>query len=357
MSTSAAPERGGLSDEREPRDMDGEQKSALNNKDGTGAKSPDDLGLGRVVVQDTRGRFFDRAGNPTAKKYGLGAQRAERFYLAALNARWPSFVLWMLGILLLANGIFALMYVAIGASAIAGGDSFQLSDPFLRALEFSVGIFTTAGASPMYAVGVTANWLMIVESFVGPLILVAASGLLIARLTRPRVNIRFSESLVIAPYESGRGLMFRMVNMRPGELSDVRVRLNLSWFEEEDGKRERNFHSLELERNQVEFFTLHWTVVHPISASSPLAGVTPERLRQSQAEFLVLVNAHEDTFSTRVISRTSYVPDEVTWDAKFASIFANSSDGSIAIDVERLDRVERLEEGATRVPAPIEGAG
>ena len=318
------------------------------------AGGPHDLGLGRVVVQDTRGRFFDRVGNPTARKYGLGAQRAERFYLAALNARWPSFVLWLLGILLLANGVFALLFTAIGSSAIAGGAPLELSDPFLRALAFSVGVFTTAGASPMYAVGTTANWLMIVESFVGPLILVGASGLLIARLTRPRVNIRFSESLVVAPYESGRGLMFRMVNIRPGELSDVRVRVNLSWFEEENGKRERNFHSLELERSQVEFFTLHLTVVHPITASSPLAGVTPERLRQSQAEFLVLVNAHEDTFSTRVISRTSYVPDEVTWDAKFASVFMDNSDGAITIDVDRLDRVERLDDGATSVPAAME---
>ena len=355
MGTSAASKRSERSDEREPRDVDGALQSVtLSNDDG--AKSPDDLGLGRVVVQDTRGRFFDRDGNPTAKKYGLGAQRAERFYLAALKTRWPAFVLWLVGILLLANGIFALMYMAIGPSAIAGGESFQLSDPFLRALSFSVGIFTTAGAAPMYAVGVTATWLMIVESFIGPLILVGASGLLIARLTRPRVNIRFSESMVVAPYESGRGLMFRMVNMRPGELSDVHVRINLSWFEGEDGKGERNFHSLDLERSHVEFFTLHWTVVHPITASSPLAGVTPEQLRRSQAEFLVLVNAHEDTFSTRVISRTSYMPDEVTWDAKFASVFTNSSDASIAIDVERLDRVERLDDGATREPAAMERA-
>jgi hypothetical protein len=50
----------------------------------------------------------------------------------------------------------------------------------------------------------------------------------------------------------------------------------------------------------------------------------------------------------------SYIWDEVRWDVKFASIFANGPDGVIAIDVERLSRTERLDEGATRTPAASE---
>ena len=196
---------------------------------------------------------------------------------------------------------------------------------------------------------------MNIESFVGPITLVVAFGLLIARLTRPRMRLGFSESAIIAPYEGGRALMFRIVNLRPGELSDVQVRVNLAWYEEIGGVRERNFHELALERNSVELFTLHWTVVHPITADSPLAGVTPENLAAAQAEFLMFVNALEETFSTRVSTRASYMWDEVRWDVKFASIFANGPDGVIAIDVERLSRTERLDDGATRTPAAIEG--
>ena len=316
----------------------------------------DDLGFGRVVVQRARGRFLSHDGVPTSHKYGLGAQRAERFYLNALNARWPAFLGWLVGTLLLLNGFFAVAYLAIGDGAIAGTDGLGLSDPFLRAYAFSVGIFTTNGAGTMHAVGTTANWLVVLESLFGPLSLVAASGLLIARLTRPRMRLRFSESMIVAPYEGGRAVMFRMVNVQPGELSDVRVRVNLSWWEYFDGVRERNFHQLELERSTVEFFTLHWTVVHPITASSPLAGITPEKLREAEAEFLIFVSAHEETFSTRVISRASYTVDEMRWDVKFATIFANGPEGVLAIDVDRLDRTERLEEGATRVPAPLESA-
>src|SRR6185369_3045175 len=138
------------------------------------------------------------------------------------------------------------------------------------------------------------------------------------------------------------------------ELSDVQVRVSVTLFEEPDGRRERNFYPLALERSSVDLFTLHWTIVHPITADSPLRGITPDRLRESQAELLVLVNAHEETFSTRVTARASYWWDEIRWDAKFASVFASSPDGAIAIDVERLDRLDRLEPGTTSVPSAAE---
>jgi inward rectifier potassium channel len=313
-----------------------------------------DLGFGRFVVQSARGRFLNRDGEPNSKKYGLGAQRVMRLYLGALAASWPAFLGWMFGSLLLINGCFALAYRALGAGALRGTDQLGLDDPFMRAFTFSIGIFTTTGTAPMYAYGATANWLVNLESLLGPITLVAAFGIMIARLTRPRMHIGFSESAIVAPYEGGRGLMFRIVNLRPSDVSDVKARVNLSWYEEIDGVRERNFHELELERDSVELFTLHWTIVHPITAKSPLAGVTPERLAASQAEFLIFISALEETFSTRVTTRTSYIWDEVRWDVKFASIFANGPDGVIAIDVERLSRTERLDEGTTRTPAALE---
>lgn len=317
---------------------------------------PSDLGFGSVVAQAVRGRFLRRDGRPNSKKYGLGAQRLARFYLASLDASWTAFFLWMMGGLLLLNGCFALAYVALGSGALHGVDDMGIADPFLQAFSFSVGVFTTTGTGTMHAYGADANWLVSLESFVGPITLVIVFGLLIARLTRPRMRIGFSESAIIAPYQGGRALMFRIVNLQPGELSDVQARVNLARFEDSGGTRVRTFHGLALERNSVEMFTLHWTIVHPITADSPLAGMTPESLADSQAEFLIFINALEETFSTRVSTRASYLWDEVRWDVKFASIFANGPDGVIAIDVERLSRTERLEEGATRTPSPLERA-
>ncbi|HYW52060.1 MAG TPA: hypothetical protein VE861_15705, partial [Gemmatimonadaceae bacterium] len=291
------------------------------------------------------------------RKFGLGPQRFERFYLGALNATWQTFVAWSLASVMLLNGCFALAFLSLGKQAIAGQAVVGIGDPFLTAFSFSLATFTTSSTGPMHAVGATAHWLVIFESLIGPLTLVTIAGLLIARLIRPRMRLRYSESAVVAPYESGRGLMFRIVGTQPSELSDVQVRVNLVLFEMKEGVRTREFYQLELERDSVEFFTLHWTIVHPITDHSPLRGYTPTMLREAEAELLVSINAHESTFSTRITSRCSYTWDEIRWDAKFASVFVSAPDGVIAIDVERLDRLETLPDGTTSVPAESEHMG
>jgi inward rectifier potassium channel len=180
--------------------------------------------------------------------------------------------------------------------------------------------------------------------------LALGAGLTLARLSKPRAHIRFSRRAVIAPYRGGRGLMFRLVNADAGELSGAEVQVTLAWWERKDGKRVRHFHQLQLERHRVEFFSLNWTVVHPIDKESPLVGVTPERLRDGETEIIVHASAHEETFSTRIIARASYYTDEITWDGKFADIYVDAPDGVTTVDIGRLDRIERLPEGATGTP-------
>src|ERR1044071_4964955 len=87
-----------------------------------------DLGFGRVVAQTVRGRFLNRDGRPNSVRYGLGAQRTARAYLAALEMTWPAFVAWLMGTLLLANGVFALAYLALGDSALRGTEQLGLDD-------------------------------------------------------------------------------------------------------------------------------------------------------------------------------------------------------------------------------------
>lgn len=315
-----------------------------------------DLGFGRVAAQSVRGRFLSPDGHSTARKLGLRGQRTEQLYLQALALPWPQFLLWLVGGILLLNGLFALAYRGLGEAALSGSDTLGLTDPFLRAFVYSVGVFTTTGTDGIHAVGPTAHSLTVAESLLGPLVAMLVLGLIIARLTRPRAQVRFSESAVIAPYEGGRALMFRIVNELPSELSDVRASVSMTWFEHINGQRERNFHQLSLERRDVTFFPLHWTIVHPIDERSPLRGVTPERLRRGEAEILIRISGHEETFSTQVSARHSYTWDEVTWDAKFANVFIESIDGALAIDVERLSRFDRLPENSTRVPPASEGA-
>jgi inward rectifier potassium channel len=315
-----------------------------------------DLGFGQVAAQQVQGRFLRKDGSPNTRKYGLGSRRWASFYRRALDMQWGSFLFRLVGLELLINGIFALAYLALGPAAIAGSDAMGLGDPFLRAFGFSVGLFTTVGTGTLRAFGSTANWLAVIEEVSGPLFMIAGGGLMIARLMRPRSQVRFSESAVVAPYHEGRGVMFRLINAGLSDMSETRVEVNLAWFELINGKRQRVFHKLDLEREIVEFFSLHWTVVHPIDAASPLSGITPDRLREAEGELLVVATGLDDTFAARVSARTSYTWDEVRWDAKFAGMFVESVDETLTIDVDRLDRFDRLPEGTTSRPADSESA-
>ena len=68
----------------------------------------------------------------------------------------------------------------------------------------------------------------------------------------------------------------------------------------------RRFYDLELERRRVTFFPLHWTLVHPIDESSPLAGLCGKDCLEADAELLILLTGTDETFSQTVHARSSY---------------------------------------------------
>lgn len=330
------------------------QSNQAPGRTGGPAAGENDLGFGRVLTERSRGRFLNKDGTPNSRRYGLGGRAWSRLYLRALDLSWPQFLICLFGLALLVAGVFALGYRNLGPTALSGTERFGLSDPFFIAFTYSVGILSGVGAGPVVAVGSTAHWLTVFESMAGLLGLVLAAGIILARLARPQARIRFSQRAVVAPYGDGRGLMFRFANVEPGEASDAEIRVSLAWYEQVGEQRKRRFHALALERQRVEFLSLYLTVVHPIDRTSPLAGITPEELREAKAELLVLVTAQEETFSTRITARTSYLWDEVAWDARFADIFVDSPDGIVTVDIGRLGRLDRLPEGSTSRPAPGE---
>jgi len=312
---------------------------------GTSATDPTrDLGFGTVVTQATRRRLLNPDGSFNSRRDGLGAIEALSPYHALLTMSWGRFVFMLSLVYVLINGAFALGYFACGPGALQYPLTEPGAPPLLEAFFFSVQTFATIGYGTIHPVGTAANVIVTFESLVGLLTVALATGLVFARFSAPRARIRFSRHAVVAPYRGNTGLMFRLTNVRNTDLIDVRCEVQLSRFEEQDGRRERAFYRLALERDSVTFFTLGWTVVHPITPDSPLAGWTDERLRESEAEFLILIRATDDTLSRQVNVRTSYVAEEVRWGVRFRSLYRPlADDGTIRIDIRRLSDVEALE--------------
>ena len=95
-------------------------------------------------------------------------------------------------------------------------------------------------------------------------------------------------------------------------------------------------------RQEAEITPLTWTIVHPIDEGSPLARVTPEWLDESEAEILVLLSGIDETHEQTVHTRSSYLAREIVWNARFQSIYVDSTaNGPIVADIGRLDELER----------------
>jgi inward rectifier potassium channel len=178
----------------------------------------------------------------------------------------------------------------------------------------------------------------------GLLAFALATGLLYGRFSRPYAKLLFSRHAVIAPYRGGSGLMFRIANQRTNQLIEVEATLTVVLLQTlPDGSRSRQFYPLELERDKLNFFHLSWTIVHPIEPSSPLYGMTKEELDDSDAEFLILIKAFDDTFSQTVHTRSSYKHHEVRFAHKFVTMLQTGEDGVTEILLNRIHHSEPAE--------------
>ena len=301
-----------------------------------------DLGFGSVVSRDSRQRLLNRDGSFNVVRSGLGWLESFAPYHHLLTVSWASFLGIATACYLLLNVLFAIAYLAAGDDALAGPGAAMLGGPFGRAFFFSVETFATIGYGQLAPNGLAANLLVTTEALVGLMYQALATGLLFARFARPTASVVFSRHAVVAPYNEGQALMFRVVNTRRNEILQLEAQVLFTEMQPDGrGGVARRYWLLPLERNRVTFFPLSWTIVHPIDRDSPLAARTIDDLRRTEAEILVLLSGTDDTFEQTVHARSSYRPDEIVWNARFQSMFTTADARSrVAVDVSRIHDIE-----------------
>lgn len=284
-------------------------------------------------------RAINRSGQFNVRRTGTG-WRDWHPYLFMISAPWPVFFLLILAAFLVVNTLFALAYSAVGIENLKNADAATPWLTFLNAFFFSAHTLTTVGYGNMWPVGPTANSVAVLESVVGVLGFAIATGLMFGRFSRPSARFGFSKSMLVAPYMGGTSLQFRVVNRRSNNIIDLEARVLLMVVElDENGLPRRKYFPLTLERPSVLFFPLTWTVVHPIVEDSPLFGKTAEQLERKQAEVLIMMKGHDESFGQSVHARFSYRYDEIVWGAKFATAFEVEDNGDLRIEVDKVSLI------------------
>jgi inward rectifier potassium channel len=306
-------------------------------------KPEGDLGFGSVVVRESRRRFLNRDGSFNVRREGLRFWQSLSAYHYLLTISWPRFFAVVVVAFLTTNACFAVVYFFAGQNALSGIHATTSAGRFAEAFFFSVHTLATIGYGTIAPSTLTAHIVVTIETLVGLIGVAVVAGISFGRFARPVAQILFSHNALIAPYRGGRAFMFRIVNKRSSELIDLEARVLLSRRKREGGSNDREFLILALERDHVAFFPLSWTIVHPIDDQSPLRDWTSEELMECDAEFLVLLNGFEETFSQTVHTRSSYKASEIIWGARFRSMFNPTDDeGVISVDVRKLDEIDRI---------------
>lgn len=259
-------------------------------------------------------------------------------YLYLLNTPWPIFLALLFAGFVTVNLLFALTYYWVGGIErvpSAAGDLGRFLDAFF----FSSQTLTTVGYGSIWPQSVAANAIASIEAMVGLLGFAVATGFLVGRLSRPTARIGFSKSMIVAPYQDGLSLQFRIVNRSVSNLMELEARMMLMTVQPADGRFERKYDLLQLERPTVLFLPLTWTIVHAIDAESPLFGKTAADLERLQAELLILIKGVDDRFSQTVHARYSYRFDEIVWGAKFAQAFEIDDNGDLRLEVDRVSDI------------------
>jgi inward rectifier potassium channel len=284
-------------------------------------------------------RTINPDGTFNVRRKGLRLRDAN-VYLMLIDTTWPRFFGAVLLIFFAVNLLFASVYMMIGIDRLHGIEPEMGAFP--NAFFFSVHTLTTVGYGNVFPSGTLANAMASLEAATGLMVFAVATGLLYGRFSRPSARILFSRTALVAPYQDGTSLQFRITNARSNVLMDLEARVLLMTVNRTEGQLKRAFIDLPLERRRVYFFPLTWTIVHPIDAASPFSGKTADDLREMEAELLILIKGFDDTFSQQVHSQYSYRHDEILWGAKFLPAFSVDGQGDLVLDVNKVHEMTIL---------------
>lgn len=289
-------------------------------------------------------RIINKNGSFNVRKVGLGPSTRNAYQFLIQIGWWP--FLGVIVIYLLAvNALFGLCYYAIGTENFLGITTDQPGAAFLECFYFSFQTFTTVGYGAVSPIGHAANGVAAFEAIFGWLSFAIITGILYGRFSRPSARVQYSKNALIAPYrDKGNSLQFRVANMRNSNLMEMSVTVMLMMIERgPEGILKRTFTPLHLERSEVLFFPLNWTIVHPITEESPIFNASQEDLITMDAEILIMLKGFDDTFSQTVHSRYSYKANEIIWGAKFKPMFDTQMNGDIHLFFDVIDEYEEVE--------------
>ncbi|MDX2191183.1 MAG: ion channel [Bacteroidota bacterium] len=288
-------------------------------------------------------RLVNRDGSFNVIRTGQPFFKSFNFYNELILLSWTNFTLFVLAFYFVVNLIFGIIYYLIGIENLGGAIADTEIDKFLEAFFFSTQTFATVGYGRINPTGVFTNFLASIEALFGVLSLALVTSLLYSRFAKPKINLIFSENIIVAPYKDIKAIMFRFANTTRQQLLECEVQLMISFKLEENGKLTQKYVQLPLEVSKAAALALNWTIVHALNDESPLKDFTQADYLKSDMEFIISIKAFDNTYSQVVYDRYSYKSSEMVFGVKFVIPFHPSDDGiSTVLELDKIGLYEKV---------------
>lgn len=302
-------------------------------------KAKEDTGFSSRVS----GRLVQKNGVPNVRRIGLNPLERYSWYHTMLGLKTWKFLAFLIAGYVAINLSFALIYYLLGIEHLTGIDKSDRLKEFTDVFFFSSQTFTTVGYGRIAPVGFLASLVATFEAFLGLLGFAIATGLFYGRFSRPRAFLKFSQNALVAPYEDGFGLMFRLASYKNNLLTNAEVVMNVALREDGAGDMNMRFFKLKPELQKIDSLALNWTVVHKIDENSPLFERIEELILSNGIEFFIQIWAFDEGFANTVVQKTSYSADEIIFNAKFLPMYQPSEDNTMMVlDLDKINAFEKL---------------
>ena len=270
---------------------------------------------------------------------GLESNLWKDIYFNAMTASWPAFIAALAVAFVAVNFVFATLY-ALGAGAVANARQGSLLDLFF----FSVETITTLGYGEMYPQTTYGHLVSATESFTGLVLLAVMTGLVFARISRPRARLLFARYPVVAPHNGVPTLSFRLANARSNFISEATAKLwMIGATVTEEGRRYVGFQPMRLVKSENPTLALSWVLFHPIDADSPLFGMEKQTLLASEINFVVSISGFDETSSQTVHARAAFAAQDVRFGHEFVDVIWVDERGLRHIDYAKINSTKPLQ--------------
>jgi len=250
---------------------------------------------------------------------------------------WPVFFAAM-GLIYLGAILMISLLLAGDQNHLAGGTPRGLPKAFV----FAAGAFF---ANAFNDIRPTSTYCYLVGNLAmvaGIVTISTLTAVVFARLTSNETPLHFSRHLCVSDWNGGH-LFCRFVTADPSQWINVHYCLTLILDESpEPGLIQRRVVPLQLLNAGTPQLSQTATLTHPLTADSPLAGLSLDELHRRHAVLIAMVEGIDEVTGAGLLQTHLYCPNDLLPGHRFADLVVQKANGFKQVVLNRLNHTEAL---------------